>query len=574
MSAILKRITKAFRRETSNQRVMEPLPENGVLIDKASPSTAADYMFNRPVDSFVRMSQIGVARIPIYTVPFTLAYQLAYNCDILRTVIRALIYETFRNGIEIVPRYVRKCMVCGTEYYEEIDACKICGSHKFYIPNPKNKQRLEKILRDANLNDESLIDVLMAIDFDLNVVDNAYLVVIKRYYFDEDGKVIGAEPMEIIRADPRYMQLIMSRDGRPAYNEEGQIAVFCLEHRDKLHFIDPDKYREEGAKCPLCGKQMYPAYYRFRRRGKVVYYTSGEVLHIKKFTYGLGYGYPPVWSILMKIITLLRQDYFIMMAYTLQRSPRGILVIKTLSRESVEKAWSYLTERARNNPWMIYPLIVEGDPRARNIVEWVDLSFKPQEFNLMEFRQELRRSIAALYGVAPIFMAEPGGGQRDTMQILVTNRAVELEQRIFNEKILPWLCRQLGIEDWQYRLVPAEMRDIEKQIRIQERKLELARKLQELGYKPKVVMRGGEIDIIIVPGGEKGETQYTEARTRLSEDIERRRQQKREYYYRRFEEETLEGEEPLARTRPRIGEQRLEGEPTSPREEMEGEATI
>jgi len=531
-----------------------------------NPSMVANFDSDRPVGSQIPLMGYGTARLPVLPLPFKWAYNLAYSSDILRTVIRALVTETFRNGIAIKQRYVMKCKVCGAEFHHKVDRCPICGSTKFYVPNPQNKQYLEKVLRDANLNDEALVDVLMAIDWDLNVVDNAYLVVIKKYFFDDEGNIVGAEPVEVLRADPRYMQLVMSKDGRPGYTDDGKVVVFCPEHRDEFDTVDPDEVGKK--KCPVCGKTMLPAYFRFYRKGNYVFYTGGEVLHIKKFTYGIGYGYPPIMSILFKVLILLRQDYFMLLAYTLQRSPRGILVIKTLNRESVERAWSYLEERARNNPWMIYPLIVEGDPKARNIIEWLDLSFRPQEFNLMEYRQELRRSISALYGVTPIWVGEPGGSGRDTMQVLVTNRAVEMEQRLFNEKVLPWLTKQLGVDDWTYQLIPNEMRDVEKKLKILEDKLRLAEKLKELGYVPKVISNElGEIDITWEPAKKQEENVVANV---LSTDTDKNRRSA-ERYYERFETGGLEGENRDVNAKPRKYDQRFTGEPTAPQEELEGE---
>jgi hypothetical protein len=63
----------------------------------------------------------------------------------------------------------------------------------------------------------------------------------------------------------------------------------------------------------------------------------------------------------------------------------------------------------------------------------------------------------------PIFQGDTSAGvglANEGLQIVVTNRAVEREQTLFNEKVLPWLIRQMGVSDWEYQLIPNEGRDV------------------------------------------------------------------------------------------------------------------
>jgi hypothetical protein len=370
------------------------------------------------------------------------------------------------------------------------------------------------VIRDANKNNESLTDVLQAIDWDLNVIDNAFLVVIKNYYYDEGGRLIGAEPVEVLRADPRGMRLVMDRDGRMGVLTPGKHAFFCPAHRSSVVEIDDrelEELEEKGdlPRCPKCGRQMLPAYYSYvKAGGETIYYTEGEVLHIKKFTYGLGYGYPPLATIWMKAMILMRQDYFILMGYHLMRSPRGILIFKGVSPEQIQQAWLKMMEVARVNPHLLTPLVLPSDAD----VQYVDMGFELRDIDFGEYRDELRRAITAIYGVMPIFLGETHGAGRDVMQILVTNRAVEMEQRLFNEKILPWLSKQLGVDDWVFELAPSELRDERTMIEIEEAKLDLIERLRDMGYEVDVeINERGEIDFKILgkaEGGEGGSSRY------------------------------------------------------------------
>lgn len=544
----------------------DSMPSAGAVV----PGELVVSEMQRPTDTAVAWSAIqGAIRMPMIPLPFRFLYDVALNVDYIRMVILKLVEETFRNGLRVVPKYVRKCASCGTEYQEVLSQCRVCGSTKFIAPSEENKRYLEEFMHDVNMNDESLIDVLRALDFDVNVLDNAFLVVVKDYVV-RDGKIVGAVVREVVRADPRWMTFVMSQDGRFARTDEGKALVFCVRHRDKAVQVDPDDV--DRATCPRCGLVMVPAYYKYGRLGgQETFFTDGEVLHIKKFTFGIGYGYSPLMSLIMKILILWKQDWYMVMAYHLQRPPRGLLIIKGVSRDSFEKAWALMQEMARLNPNLIHPLVIEGTA-DRSATEYVDLSYRPEEFEFTEFRDEVRKTIASFYGVTPIFVGEVGG-RGESMQILVTNRAVEVEQRMFNDRVLPWLMRQLGIDDWTISLVPSEMRDEMRKLELIERKLEIAEKLKDLGYGVKVVQREpGEIDIEIVPeavGGQQVEPERTYGFESPFIEAERRRSE----YYSERETAGFEGSVPVER--PRVGRgQGLEGEPLSRRHpETEPEGT-
>ncbi|MEM4530585.1 MAG: hypothetical protein QXY39_01820, partial [Thermofilaceae archaeon] len=148
---------------------------------------------DRPLGSYVPMILYGVGAVPIYGLPINFFYELAYTNDIIRTTIRALIQETFRKGIRVTQMWQFKCARCGRTYHmmPEEGVCTVCGSDEFVEPNEANRMYLEQVMRDANMNNESLLEVLMAVDFDINVVDNGYIIVRKQYAFDEEGRIVG-----------------------------------------------------------------------------------------------------------------------------------------------------------------------------------------------------------------------------------------------------------------------------------------------------------------------------------------------------------------------------------------------
>ena len=492
-----------------------------------------------------------VAKMP--TLPwlgFRFCYELYNYSDLLRTIIRSLVQETFRKGLTIVPKFAVKCAICGAEYQTRVAKCELCGSDKLREPDKKEFDTLRWWMEDVNFNDQSLVEVLKEIDYDLNIIDNAYLAVVKKYTFNENGEVIAAKPLEVLRASPEKMELVMDKSGRFARSDDGRVVMFCLVHRDRHHLVDEEKARD--ARCPICGRKMYPAYYRMKKKGrKMIYYTNGEILHVKKFTHGVGYGLPPIFSVWMKVMILMKQDFFILTAYHLERPPKGILVLRG-SRESIEKSWRRLMEEAEKNPHIIYPLIVEGGRESPNrIVEWLDLSFTSKDVDFGAYRDEIRRTVGAMWGVMPIFTGDTVAGYglaNEGLQVLVTNRAIESEQRIFNDKVLPWLMKQLGVKDWQIQVIPSEGRDIVARIQREQMRIQNAMRMMEMGYRPIAVKTEDGIDFVYEE--QEGEpVKPLAGRYRLPSYPRQ---------LRRYEGEPEHG-------RPKVEEQRYEGEVTGVR---------
>ena len=56
-------------------------------------------------------------------------------------------------------------------------------------------------------------------------------------------------------------------------------------------------------------------------------------------------------------------------------------------------------------------------------------------------------------------VATSGGLNNEKQQLTISNRSFLEGQRIFNEDILPWICRQFHITDYMLQLVPAEDAD-------------------------------------------------------------------------------------------------------------------
>ena len=69
------------------------------------------------------------------------------------------------------------------------------------------------------------------------------------------------------------------------------------------------------------------------------------------------------------------------------------------------------------------------------------------------------------------------------MQILVTNRAVQKAQTVYNNYVFPFLTKQFGITDWNLKLPPSEEEDEIAVLRKREIEVNIAASTKNLGFE-------------------------------------------------------------------------------------------
>jgi hypothetical protein len=69
------------------------------------------------------------------------------------------------------------------------------------------------------------------------------------------------------------------------------------------------------------------------------------------------------------------------------------------------------------------------------------------------------------------------------MQILVTNRAVEMAQTIWNNYVFPFMVKEFGITDWVLKLPPSEEEDEIAKLRKREIEVNVAASIKNLGFE-------------------------------------------------------------------------------------------
>ncbi len=397
------------------------------------------------------------ARVPIYPIHEYDIYSLAKNSDIVITIIEALKDGIFRRGDEV--------------------------EEKFPESSKLQKKKIAAVKRKANENDQELSDVLDELEDDLNILNNAYLLAVKDYFFNDDGDIIDSLTLvkEFIRTPPLKMRIIANKQGERGYTNDGKVYV---SPSDRGTLVDEKTAESQGFKDKNTGKRLQLAHYRGETDyGKYIYYFEGEVLHLSK-TPTLLYGYPKLLSAWMKIAGLIAQDRFLLLNYRKGRPPRGILAMNTTNYASARKSWEQLKAETAKDPHGIHPMLIESKD-GKEGVKWVEMMKPLGDMQFIETRNEMRRSIGALYGVQPIFSSDlgnSGGLNNESQQVSVTNRSVLRGQRVYNTKVYPWIMKQLGITDWIWKLAEPEERDETEDARRLGIKIDNATKMTQMGF--------------------------------------------------------------------------------------------
>ena len=404
-----------------------------------------------------------------------LVYHVAESSVILRTCITQLKNEIFRRGYQWSPRFEVKCHDCGNEHDNFVKECSECQSLNLHKPNKMQKKYADKFMQSSYVNDaeQMFIDVLKELEDDLNIMDDAYLVLVKEYFIDGNGNIRAHRIKQMYRADPVSMAIVCDEDGN-----KGSESFTCIHHRH-VSVVSPHE------KCGECNGDLYPVHYINRAHGSEQHFIKGEVLHFSKYSPSRLYGTSPVVTMWNHLTTLLAMENYINQAYTKARMPKGLLAVQTRNIESMRTFWRGVKEKMEQDAHFIPVMGIEAE-NGRGSVEWVKFMDSLKEMDYISVKEDLRDRVAAFYGVSKIFMADnstSGGLNNEGMQILVTNRAVEMAQNVWNKYVFPFIVRQFGVTDWDIVLPPSEEEDEIATMRKREIEVNIAGQIKNLGFE-------------------------------------------------------------------------------------------
>lgn len=401
-------------------------------------------------------------------------YSLHQQSVIVRTCTTQLKQETFRRGYFWEKSFEALCLDCNKEHKKPVEECARCNSTNLRKPDPKQLIYAEKFLEGyINKSEQLFIDVLKELEDDLNIMDDAYIVLVKEYFIDGNGKIRMHRIKELYRGDPVTMSIYSDEDG-----VRGTKGFTCINHRSILA-------TEPHESCETCGSKLVPVHFVNRAHGEDQYFIEGEVLHFSKYSPSRLYGTSPILTLYNLIMTLIAMENYVNSSYTKSRMPRGLLAVQTRNMESMRSFWRSVKEKMEADPHFIPVMGIEAE-NGKGAIEWIKFMDSLKEMDYVAVKDDLRDRISAFYGVSKVFMADnttSGGLNNEGMQILVTNRAVQMAQRVYNDYVFPYLTKQFGITDWKLKLPPSEEEDEIAVLRKREIEINLAASMKNIGFE-------------------------------------------------------------------------------------------
>jgi len=421
-------------------------------------------------------------------------YNLAEASDVFQIIINSLNGEIFRNGFEIDPLFVKKCTnpECGKEFRTEtkLEECDECHEPLRYPSESERREGEKFALKNEyiNKNKQTLSEVCVSLNTDLERVDDLFALLDYDYYYDPTETIVHQTIKEILRVHPLTVSMQLDNLLRIGRTEEGKEIFVCPRHRE----IELTENMLINGRCPKCGGTVFNAWYAIggtsstgKEKSDKKFYASHEVIHASKYTPSLAYGLPPALVLYYKITALMAMDKFMSEYYTKIRSPTGIPVIQTQNKSSLVAAWKDMQNAVAMNPTQAYPLVFETSEYSKSdILKFVEIMRTPEEMKMIELRNEYYLKIGAFYQVTPIFMSDTGKGVgNEGLQVVVTNRAVQKGQNPWNNKVLMELSKAIGLNDWRIKLLPNEQRDELSDEQSKAQKIQNAMNMMSMGFQ-------------------------------------------------------------------------------------------
>lgn len=442
-------------------------------------------------------------------------YQMAQRCNAVRKSIQALRDYLFKEGYVWSPEYSKKCKSCGYKHPKDYnpDECVRCGGTEFLRPDPALVEDADRFFKRVDLNGHTFLEVLKLYEENLNIADDSFLVVAKDYELGVDGSIEGWQIKELHCPDTRTFKIIIDAQTQVP----GGMWYICLRHRP-VTYKDPVTRQERKSgrvynapgNCVECGGRLYDVWYVSTIRGtssganptsaNIAEYYIGdvnmpngtiaqEVIHNSKYSNTYGYGYSPIISVWDMAKTLVKMEEYTRKFYEEERTPRSAIFIPTNNPAAVRAAWKEAEDKyVSQGPGFIPKFTYDaGSSSGNRPVQYMEFSKLPQELQMIETSDYYYRRIGSAFGVAPVFHGNVdavGMQQQGPTQWQVTVLAAQVGQSLYNDKLLPALCQQLGIHgEWDLRLVEVEEKDEAQKIQLDLMKVQEAQQKIALGLQ-------------------------------------------------------------------------------------------
>ena len=357
---------------------------------------------------------------------------------------------------------------------------------------------------------------------DINIADDGFMLMVKEYIFEE-GSTTGPTLERVtglLRLDPCNIEFDLDLNGLPE-----RAHYLCLLHREDvasgaIRREEPpftggqqmdNSPTGEAQSCQTCGRQMYPAMYRYLYRGRYRFYLKGEVIHWSRYAPSKTYGYSPVLSVYEKALTAIGMDRWAYDYFYERIVPPGVIVTVTDDPVGLEARIKEQELKVRENPHHIAWVAV-SKKTGQGKTEYVKFGNTFTEMDFANMNQRISERISGMWGVSNIFMGTPtqiGGRDTSTSQLIVMNRVVESGQKAYNQKVMPKMVRAFGITDWVLRLNLPEEKTEMLLLEERSRKISNAAQMAAMGFNVELDDKG-EFIFSGKAGAPQGQEDYGE----------------------------------------------------------------
>ena len=375
---------------------------------------------------------------------------IAMSVEEIRGPLSHITGEVFRRGLEIIPAIEN--------------------------PDEEEKARIKAWIKDCNVFDQSLEEVLRQFHFDVNSLDDGFLYLAKEYKDNGDGTVTS-RLQEIRRLNPALVEFDLDSAGLPK-----NAHFICPVHREVIQDTAGTCVEED------CNINLHPAMYKYYHRSKHMYFSDKEIIHLSKFSPSETYGWSPILTIFEKALTLVGMDKNLYRYFFERKLPASMLMVTTDDPESLRREREHIAAQTRLDPNYI-PMVAVSARNQRGRVDLVRLFHSLQEMDYLPVREEVRERVAAMWGVTPAWQGAPeafGGMSTQTQQLVVMSRVVEGDQRLFHEKVFPQLLDAFGIEDYDLQLPQPEEKAENTRLSFAQQKIQIVNQFAQLGFDVKL----------------------------------------------------------------------------------------
>jgi hypothetical protein len=411
-------------------------------------------------------------------------YMIAFDSAEIRTPLMWLKNEVFRKGFDSwVPNFFFKCNECGKEFNEKVTACE-CGSISFREPDPDQYKEFDTFKLKCNIFGQSLEEVLRTLSDDLNIADDGYLFLNKRYGIF-NRKLFG-KVEEIRRLHPALMEFDLDKHGLPKNSH-----WMCPFHRTESMDAKPGL-------CPVCHIETKPVMYIYNHRGLKIYFFEDEIIHLSKFSPSETYGYSPLLTVMQKVLTISGMDKYLYRYFFERKTPTQMILTNTDDPQSLELERARIESKMAEDPTYT-PWIAVSQKSGRGRTDVVKLWHTLQEMDYLPVRNEIRDRISAIYGVPQMYMnvmEGVGGISGQSQQLKVFSSVIQSDQRMYNQKLLPQIYRAFGITDWRINLRPPEEKIEGEILTLATQKVQIASSMSMLGFDVKLKSGCKDIDTL------------------------------------------------------------------------------